>query len=36
MYNLMKYSDNYSKTCGNLYLFCRYVPKKVAIESESF
>ena len=25
MYNLIEYSDNYSKTCGILWQFCRDV-----------
>ena len=28
MYNLIEYSNNYSKTFGSLYQFCRNEPKK--------
>ena len=36
MYTLLKYSDNYLKTSGNLCQFCRDVPNNVKLESESF
>ena len=26
MYNLIEYSDNYSKTCGGLWQYCKYIP----------
>ena len=26
MYNLIKYSDNYSKTSGSLWQYCREIP----------
>ena len=26
MYNLIEYSDNYSKTCGSLWQFCKDIP----------
>ena len=26
MYNLIEYSDNYSKTSGSLWQFCKYIP----------
>ena len=26
MYNLIEYSDNYSKTCGSLWQYCRDEP----------
>ena len=34
MYNLIEYKDNYSKTSGNLYQFCRNEPNNVTTESE--
>ena len=36
MYNLIIYSDNYSKTWGSLYKFCRDEPKNPVIDCESF
>ena len=36
MYNLIEYSDNYSKTSGSLFQFCRDEPNSVVTESESF
>ena len=26
MYNLIEYSDNYSKTFGSLWPYCKYIP----------
>ena len=26
MYNLLQYSDNYSKTCGSLWQYCKDIP----------
>ena len=26
MYNLIEYSDNYSKTCGSLWQYCKDMP----------
>ena len=26
MYNLTEYSDNYSKTSGSLWQYCKYIP----------
>ena len=26
MYNLIEYSDNYSKTCGSLWQYCKFIP----------
>ena len=26
MYNLIEYSDNYSKTSGSLWQYCKYIP----------
>ena len=26
MYNLIEYSDNYSKTCGSLWQYCKDIP----------
>ena len=26
LYNLLKYSDNYSKTCGSLWQYCKDIP----------
>ena len=26
MYNLIEYSDNYSKTSGNLWQYCKEIP----------
>ena len=36
MYNLIEYSDNYSETFGNLYLFCRDEPNNIITDSKSF
>ena len=36
MYNLIEYSDNYSKTSGNLYQFFRNEPNNIMADSESF
>ena len=36
MYNLIEYSDNYSKTSGSLNQSCRDEPNNVIAESESF
>ena len=36
MYNLIEYSDNYSKTFGSLYLFCRDEPNDIITDSKSF
>ena len=36
MYNLIEYSDNYSKTSERLYQFCRDELNNVITESESF
>ena len=36
MYNLMKYSDNYSKTSGSLWQYCRDDPSDNITEPESF
>ena len=36
MYNLIEYSDNYSRTSERLYQFCRDEPNNVITESESF
>ena len=33
MYDLIEDSDNYSKTSGSLYQFCRYEPNNVIAES---
>ena len=35
MYNLIESSDNYSKTSGHLYKFCRDDPNDDITESES-
>ena len=34
MYNLIEYRDNYSRTSGSLYQFCRDKPNNVIKESE--
>ena len=34
MYNLIEYSDNYSETFGNLYLFCRDEPNNIITDSK--
>ena len=36
MYNLIEYSDNYLKTSGCLYQFCRHGPNNNISDSESF
>ena len=36
MYNLIKYSDNYSKTSGSLWQYYRVDPNDNIIQSESF
>ena len=36
MYYLIKCSDNYSKTSGSLWQYCRAEPNSPIIESESF
>ena len=36
MYNLIEYSDNYSKTSGNLWQYYRDDPNDNIIQSESF
>ena len=36
MYNLTEYSDNYSKTLGNLYQYCKHYPNDIITRSESF
>ena len=36
MYNLIEYSDNYSETFGNLYLFSRDEPNNIVTDSKSF
>ena len=36
MYNLTEYSDNYSKTSGNLYQYCKHYPNDIITRSESF
>ena len=36
MYNLIEYSDNYSKTSGSLWQYCRYEPNNYMTDSESF
>ena len=36
MYNLTEYSDNYSKTSGNLWPYCKDVSNDPIEESESF
>ena len=36
MYNLIEYSDNYSKTSGSLWQYCRDDPNDNIIQSESF
>ena len=36
MYNLIEYSNNYSKTSGSLYQFCSDEPNNDTKESESF
>ena len=36
MYNLIEYSDNYSKTLGSLWQYCRDDPNDSTTRSESF
>ena len=36
LYNLIEYSDNYSKTSGNLWQFYGYVPNNNITETGSF
>ena len=36
MYNLIQYSDNYSKTSGSLWQYYKYDPNDNLIDSESF
>ena len=36
MYNLIEYSDNYSKTSGSLWQYCRDEPNDNLVDSESF
>ena len=36
MYNLIEYSDNYSKTLGNLWQYCKDYPNDDIAQSESF
>ena len=36
MYNLIEYSNNYSKTYGSLYQFCIHEPNNNITDSESF
>ena len=36
MYNLIEYSNDYSKIPGSLYQFCRDQPNKVLTEFETF
>ena len=36
MYNLIKYSDNNSKTSGNLWSYCRGKPNPTKTDSDSF
>ena len=36
MYNLIEYSDNYSKTSGSLWQYYRYDPNDNIVISESF
>ena len=36
MYNLIDYSNNYSKTSGNLWQYCKVDPNNNTTESESF
>ena len=36
MYDLIEYSNNYSKTTGSLYQFCRDGPNDKITDSESF
>ena len=36
MYNLIDYSDNYSKTCGSLFQYYKNYPNNNLSRSESF
>ena len=36
MYSLIEFSDNYSKTSGNLWQYCRDEPAYAVVNSESF
>ena len=36
MYNLVEYSNNYSKTSGSLWQYCRDDPNNNLVDSESF
>ena len=36
MYNLIEYSDNYSKTSGSLWQYCKDDPNDNIANSESF
>ena len=36
MYNLIEYSDNYSKTSGSLWQYCKDEPSDNLADSESF
>ena len=36
MYNLIRYSDNYSKTSGSLWQYCKDEPNDNIADSESF
>ena len=36
MYNLIEYSDNYSKTSGSLWQYCKDDPNNHIMQSESF
>ena len=36
MYNLIEYSDNYSKTSGSLWQYCRDKPSNQLVNSKSF
>ena len=36
MYNLIEYSDNYSKTSGSLWQYCKDDPNENLTDSESF
>ena len=36
MYNVIEYSDNYSKTCGSLWQYCKEDPNDNITQYESF
>ena len=36
MYNLTEYSNNYSKTSGSFWQYCRYEPYNKMTDSKSF